>query len=332
MTQTEDTRAPAAPGDFRTRLESADSGALRATSIDTLMLNVTLRCDLECSHCHQSSSPSRTEEMSRDTMFSALELARIVRPALLDITGGEPALWPHLRELVVLAGDIGLATRVRTNLLALSHPEADDLPALFASRRVRLLASLPGASAEAIETQRGSAAFDASVAVLRTLADLGYGTGNGLTLDLAYNPPLGELAPPESTLAEQFRQALAPHGVRFDSLYAITNVPVGRYGRRLKAEHGLGAYLSELAAVFNPDVAEALECRHGLVVGWDGTLSDCDFNLGAGLGLAHEPSTLGGVLEALCRADGEAALEALETRRIAFGPHCYACTAGSGSS
>ncbi len=167
--------------------------------------------------------------------------------------------------------------------------------------------------------------------MLRKLDALGYGAGDGLTLDVAYNPPLGELAQPESILAEQFRAALEPHGVRFDSLYAIANVPAGRYRQRLRAEGGLDSYLSTLAAAFNPEVAQALECRHGLVIGWDGTLSDCDFNLGAGMGLAEGPRTLADLLAAL-RVGGAASLETLATRRISFAAHCYACTAGAGSS
>ena len=59
---------------FLSQLALADSGAIQAASLGTIMLNVTLRCDLACAHCHQSCSPSRTEEMSRETMLSALEL------------------------------------------------------------------------------------------------------------------------------------------------------------------------------------------------------------------------------------------------------------------
>jgi radical SAM/Cys-rich protein len=296
------------------------------------MLNVTLRCDLACAHCHQSCSPSRKEEMSRTTMLQALGLARLVRPALVDVTGGEPELWPHLRELVTLARGAGHAVRVRTNLVALSRPDAADLPAFLAREGVAILASLPGTTAQSVAEQRGPATFDTSLAVLRDLAALGYGDGGELTLDLAYNPPLGEHPRPESDLAERFRKALAPEGARFNTLRAIANVPVGRYRQRLRAEDGLDDYVAGLAAAFNPSVAAALECRHGLTVGWDGTLSDCDFNLGAGMGLAEGPRTLAEALDALQGANGSEALTDLTTRRIAFAPHCFACTADAGSS
>ena len=72
---------------------------------------------------------------------------------------------------------------------------------------------------------------------------------------------------------------------------------------------------------FEPDTLRHLGCRHGLEVAWDGTLWDCDFNLGAGLRPPVGFRTLDEI-------DGDA----IEGRPISFGPHCYACTAGAGSS
>ena len=113
---------------------------------------------------------------------------------MLDITGGEPELYPHLRELISLARGAGLAVRVRTNLVALAAPEAAGLAAYFADHGVALLASLPGVSATQTVEQRGSeAVWRTSVEVLLKLSELGYGTGDSLALEIAYNPPLGQL-------------------------------------------------------------------------------------------------------------------------------------------
>ena len=63
-------------------------------------------------------------------------------------------------------------------------------------------------------------------------------------------------------------------------------------------------------------------CRSLLSVGWDGTLYDCDFNqmlelpLGAGVRTIWELDSI----------------DALATRPIATGSHCFGCTAGAGSS
>ncbi len=61
-------------------------------------------------------------------------------------------------------------------------------------------------------------------------------------------------------------------------------------------------------------------CRNQLSIGWDGKLYDCDFN-----------QTLGWT------TDGKDHISMLkgnyiEKRQISLGNHCYACTAGNGSS
>ena len=323
--------ADPAPVSFAHAVERANPQAARAASVSTLMLNVGLRRDLACVHCHQSCSPARTETMSRDIMLDALRLAEVLQPALIDVTGGEPALWEHLPELVVAARSAGHTLRVRTNLVALARQEAAWLPELFARERVSLLASLPGVTASRVAEQRGPV-FEESLRVLRRLAHLGYASGEpaGLMLDLAVNSQLGEMPRPEAELANEFRGALSALAVRFDSLRVISNVPAGRYATRLHERGEYDSYVSELATGFNPTVLDELACRHSIEVSWDGALSDCDFNLGAGLPVLDGPRTLAEALDlAACGSDVGAVLSA---RRIAFGPHCFACTVGAGSS
>jgi radical SAM/Cys-rich protein len=307
--------------DFECAALEALPSAARPEQLDWLMLNVGLRCDLACTHCHLGCSPARTEVMSRETMLDSLRLAEQTRPALIDITGGEPELFAHLRELISRARAAGFAVRVRTNLVALAAPDASDLPAFFAEQGVSLLASLPATSAAEMVEQRGSeSVWHTSIEVLRRLSEIGFGGGH-LVLEIAYNPPLGEIARSQPDVEREFRAALEPQGVRFDKLLSLPNVPVGRYGRLLRANDSYAEYLALLSEAFNPAVTPALECRHGLEIAWDGTLWDCDFNLGAGVRPAAGPLT---VTEALADPD------ALAQRRIGFGPHCFACTVGAG--
>jgi len=318
---------------FAERALAASPCADAPERIETLMLNIGLRCVASCAHCHHACTPDRIEVMSRDTMLESVRLAELLRPDLVDITGGEPELFAHLPELIGRLRDAGIPTRVRTNLVALARPENAALPELFAARGVRVLASLPGTSAAAIDAQRGSAWWETASEVLRRLNALGYACGSdrgaengGLILELAYNPPSGELSRPQKELEVEFREALEPLGVHFDSLLAINNVPVGRMLTRMRAEDVYNDYLTLLSDAFNPAVVDAMACRHGLEIAWDGTLWDCDFNLAAGTGVAAGSRT---VTELLDAPDLAAAIAA---RRIGFGPHCYACTAAEGSS
>jgi hypothetical protein len=63
-------------------------------------------------------------------------------------------------------------------------------------------------------------------------------------------------------------------------------------------------------------------CRTTLSVGYDGTLYDCDFNQMLELAVDHgAPSHID--IFNFCQ---------LKERQIVIANHCYACTAGSGSS
>jgi len=309
-------------GDFARTVAHVDSNAAVPRHVETLMLNVGLRCDLSCDHCHHFCSPARVEMMSRDTLHTALSFAARLRPSLIDVTGGEPALYPHLRELLELADAARLPLRVRTNLVALTRPETADLPALMAVSGTRVLGSLPGSSAAEVTGHRASSVWETSIEALKKLASLGYGAGTGLELDLAHNPPFGELPRPQDVLEAEFRSALEPLGVRFDRLLSISNVPVGRLGERLHANARADSYATLLRDAFNPAAVPELECRRSLEVAWDGSLWDCDFNLAAGLPPAAGPLSLDDIADDL---------SSLSARRIAFGPHCFACTAGAGS-
>jgi radical SAM/Cys-rich protein len=277
---------------------------------------------MTCAHCHQSCSPSRAEEMPETVFEDARAAAARLRPALVDLTGGAPELHPRIREMVDALASDGHAVQLRTNLTALLLPECADLPGFLSARCVRLIASLPSLDAHAFEDQRGAGSFEASIEAMRVLNALGYGAGDGLVLDIAHNPPGVELPEDQETLEARFRTELALRfGVSFDRLVASTNVPVGRFRARLRAARAEAAYLDALRCAFNPDTVGLISCRDQAVVAWDGTLWDCDYNLGAGL------PPRAGTSRTVSELD-----ESFATRRIAFGPHCFACTAAAGSS
>jgi radical SAM/Cys-rich protein len=112
------------------------------------------------------------------------------------------------------------------------------------------------------------------------------------------------------------------HGVTFNRLYTMTNMPISRFLQFLLDSGNLQAYMDRLTAAFNPDAIDGLMCRHTLSVAWDGRLYDCDFNQMLEIGTVKEgPQTIFDVKPATPAG-----------RQIAVGPHCFGCTAGSGSS
>jgi radical SAM/Cys-rich protein len=294
-----------------------------AAELRTLQVNLGLRCNQSCAHCHLDASPARTEAMDWPTMEQVFRAARDCNCRRVDVTGGAPELNPHFRRFIVRLRSDGCAVQVRTNLTVLFEPGMEDLPEFLSSREVQLVASMPCYLEKNVRAQRGARAYERSVAALRRLNALGYGVDERRVLNLVYNPVGAFLPPGQAGLEADYRRELgARFGIRFTRLLTITNMPLGRFREVLRRDGQEEKYLRLLRAAFNPQTLDGLMCRRQLSVGWDGTLYDCDFNLALGWPVNHgAPSHL----RQFDRA-------ALARRRIMTGDHCYGCTAGSGSS
>jgi radical SAM/Cys-rich protein len=241
----------------------------------------------------------------------------------LDVTGGAPEMNPHFRWLVEQAAGLGRHVIDRCNLTILLAPHFDDLPQFLARHRVDVVASLPCYLPENTDRQRGAGVFEKSIEALRRLNALGYGRPEtGLTLTLVYNPIGPSLPPPQAALEEAYRRELSTkYGVTFTRLYTITNMPISRFLDDLLVTGRYETYMHKLVDAYNPAAAAGVMCRTTLSVGWDGRLFDCDFNqmLDLEMGPGYP------------RHIRDFDLPRLAARRIVTGPHCYGCTAGSGS-
>lgn len=291
----------------------------------TLQVNLTAACNMACAHCHHGCTPQRTERMSRQTLEEVLKVARDRGMRTIDITGGAPELHPDFAWFLQQAASAVEQVMVRTNLTVLDLPEHAHLIDRYAELGVELVASLPNVFAAQADAQRGRRAHDTSLAVLRALNERGYGRDGAHVLDVVFNPQEPVLPPEQAAVEEVYRRRLAELGIAFDKLFAVANNPIGRYAASLIDAGAFENYLDLLIDSFNPATCEGMMCRHQLSVGWDGTVYDCDFNLALGM-----PACEGrGPLHiADYAADPARPLQ----RRICFGNHCYACTAGFGSS
>lgn len=307
---------------FGTVARSHEGESLRGRSIETVQANIGLRCNLACRHCHVESSPKREEQMAWEAMRAVLDVAARAGARTLDITGGAPEMHPDFRKFVDMALDANLRVMVRTNLTIMLQPEYEDCPDWCAERGVHLVASLPCYLPTNVDRQRGRHVYQDSIEVIRGLNRVGYARDCDKRLDLVYNPLGASLPPPQDPLEEAYREALSKeHDIRFDQLYTITNIPIGRFLHDLAREGKAEAYLQLLRDSFNPETLEGLMCRHQLHVGWDGTLYDCDFNYALGL-----PA------RSVARRIDVVDPKEFVNRPIATGDHCFACTAGCGSS
>lgn len=317
-----DSLARVAP--FEDVLAGAGLGPLRATGVEVLQLNLGKLCNQTCRHCHVDAGPDRDESMSRETMelcVAALEASAI--PSV-DITGGAPELHPHFRWLVERCVALGRHVMDRCNLTVLALPSQRDLPVFLAEHAVEVVCSLPHYRAVNTDRQRGEGVYERSIEGLRRLNAAGYGDGDPKRRLVLVTNPVGAFLPgSQRSLEGEWKRELARlHGVRFDALYTITNMPISRFLEWLVDSTNLESYMERLVQSFNPLAARGVMCRTLVSVGWDGRLHDCDFNqmldLEVGAGAPRHVR------------DFDAA--ALARRRIVVGRHCFGCTAGAGSS
>ncbi|MCS6951735.1 MAG: arsenosugar biosynthesis radical SAM protein ArsS [Bryobacterales bacterium] len=304
----------------------AESGLfpLRATGIRVLQLNLGKLCNQTCRHCHVDAGPDRREMMSRETAELCLAALAQTDIPIVDITGGAPELNPNFRWLVEQARALGRHVMDRCNLTVLLLPSQADLAQFLARHRVEIVASLPYYQQRETDAQRGQGVFAKSIEAIRRLNTLGYGQpDSGLQLNLVYNPTGAFLPPNQKSIEADFKRELwRRYGVRFNSLYTITNMPISRFLEYLLRSGNYERYMERLVNAFNPEAAAGVMCRSTLSVGWDGTLYDCDFNQMLELSVSYGAP----------RHIRDFDVAKLATRQIRVGPHCYGCTAGCGSS
>ncbi len=309
--------------EFDEAIARAGEGPLLAGAIEILQINVGKLCNQTCRHCHVDAGPDRREMMTRDTMKLCLDALDRSAIPIVDITGGAPELNPHFRWLVEECRARGRHVIDRCNLTVLELGSQRDLVSFLADHQVEVVCSLPHYRAPNTDRQRGEGVYQKSIAALRRLNAAGYGDGrSGLRLVLVTNPVGAYLPGSQASLeAEWKRELWRLHGIRFDALYCLANMPISRFLEWLIESGNLQPYMDRLVAAFNPGAVRGLMCRNTLSVGWDGRLYDCDFNQMLEIEVAGAPRHLATFDPA-----------GLDGRPIVVGRHCFGCTAGAGSS
>lgn len=310
---------------FAQRVHDGSDG-FRKRRIDALQVNMGRLCNQACIHCHVEAGPGRKEIMGRDTVDAIIRFLEGSAIPTVDITGGAPELNPNFEYLVKSCVRLKRHVIDRCNLTVIFEPGKEYLPEFLRENRIELIASLPCYIEENVDRQRGDGTFELSIRALQMLNRLGYGVPRtGLTLHLVYNPLGAYLPPPQEQLEQDYKRVLMEtYGIVFTHLYCLTNMPITRFEKFFKLRGEYDRYIDLLESAFNPATLDDVMCRNLLSVGWEGSVYDCDFNQMLDVPLRDEE---GGALKIW-----DLAAQAIEGRQILVGNHCYACTAGAGSS
>ncbi len=309
---------------FSDTLKTSNVFPLCSTNIEILQINVGKRCNMACKHCHVEAGPARTEIMPKVIFEKCLEILRNSDIHTIDITGGAPEMNPHLEWFIGEVQKLNGRLIVRSNLLILLEEEYRHFIDIYTDNQVEIVASLPDYRMSKSNKQRGVESFNKSIQVIRTLNKKGYGmAASGLLLNLVHNPVGAYLPGLQNALEFEYKRVLEnDYGIKFNTLFCLSNCPIGRYLEFLLSTENFEDYMSLLVQAYNPAAANNVMCRTTLSVGWDGTLYDCDFNQMLELPVNH------GVPSHIDQFE----MEKLRNREIVINNHCYACTAGAGSS
>lgn len=310
---------------FQQKLQQAGLYPLKPTQVEIFQVNVGKMCNQVCRHCHVDAGPDRKEIMTRETMQQCIDVLK-VNPQLktIDLTGGAPEMNPGFRWFVEEIAKLNRHIIVRCNLtIILANKKFYDLPQFYKDHNIEVVSSLPFYTQDRTDRQRGNGVFEDSIKALKMLNEVGYGKeGTGFILNLVYNPAGSFLPPPQASLEKEYKQALMQrYGIEFNSLFAITNLPISRFLDYLLQSGNYESYMEKLVNAYNPVAATNVMCRNTISIGWDGYLYDCDFN-----------QMLELKVNGNSRHINDFNNERLNNRDIIIGQHCYGCTAGAGSS
>jgi len=305
-------------------LKKTDFPKINRRKVETLQVNLGYKCNQSCVHCHVDAGPNRTEMMSAEIIDTVINYLQAQDIQVLDVTGGAPELHPRFRDLVKAARKQSRHVIDRCNLTILEEPGHENLASFLAYHQVEIVASLPCYLEKNVDKQRGKGVFRQSISALKRLNALGYGKNYPhLKLTLVHNPQGAELPPSQQSLEEDYHKLLAEHGVTFNHLFTITNMPIKRFGSILISQGKFEEYMQLLRDSYIAENLDSVMCRSLVSVDWRGYVYDCDFNQMLGLSMTYKDQ----IRTRLSELMGVN----LEKNEIVVADHCYGCTAGQGS-
>ena len=309
---------------FADKLTETAMFPLKAIGINVFQINLGKMCNQVCTHCHVDAGPDRKEIMTKETMQLCLDSIDLTECSTVDLTGGAPEMNPNFRWFIEELSKKGKNIIVRCNLtIIVANKKYHGLPEFFKAHKVEVISSMPCYTSENTDAQRGDGVFVDSIKALQMLNAVGYAKeGTGLILNLVYNPGGAFLPPAQEGLEKDYKKELKERfNIVFNSLFAITNLPISRFLLYLVKSKKYKEYMTTLVDSYNAAAAINVMCRNSISIGWDGYIYDCDFNQ---------------ILELKVAAKGQHLSEfnnaELINRNIIVNQHCYGCTAGAGSS
>lgn len=231
-------------------------------SLEELWLHVIYKCNLNCRHCLFNCSPADDGpgNLTLDKCREYVSLAEKQGLKAVYITGGEPLLWPELRDFLAwyYSREVVLPLTILTNGTLIDRDTADYF-SKYASQGLNLRISLECYTRETNDDYRGDGSFTRAAAGIRNLNDCGirpwiaYVNKSGGTLDCSGS----------QQLEADFKTRLGQdHGLEIAGLKIIAAYSKGRFAGSVNHESCSEKVIERITTV---------QCNYGVAVSKSGT-------------------------------------------------------------
>ncbi len=144
-----------------------------ATQLKEIKIELTQRCPLACVHCSTSSHRRQLSSLPSSTVVRLLKEGAVLGVERVVFTGGEPLVYPDLRQVVSAAASAGIhATLYTTGILddLLNEISSEQIAALVSLGIKRFIFSIYSGSASIHESITRYGTFAPTLAAIRNAA------------------------------------------------------------------------------------------------------------------------------------------------------------------
>ena len=132
-----------------------------------LTWEVSLACNLRCTHCLSASGEPAQDELSTAEALDLVEQLQAAGVFQINFGGGEPFMRPDFEQILEACHRRGIMTCISTNGTLLDEKR---IARLAESRLVAIQVSMDGACRETCDAIRGEGVYDRAIAALKLLA------------------------------------------------------------------------------------------------------------------------------------------------------------------
>nr|WP_319494289.1 radical SAM protein [uncultured Desulfobacter sp.] len=113
-------------GNFEFSKQKIDD-AVSGNRLLSMEIELSLRCNFRCSYCYVPHDSYYDNELSLDEIFEVILQAKALGAGKIILLGGEPSIYPHIREVIQFLGLHGLEIEMFTNGTGITREFAGEL-------------------------------------------------------------------------------------------------------------------------------------------------------------------------------------------------------------